>query len=579
GGQYRAYSLQAPAAPAFVAGAGGADYMHDASSLIVTDSRKDTQCMNGAGWCEVLLDFNEDTVDIWDITVSSAPVRLSQTPYQNASYVHSGWWSEDRQFVFVHDEKDEQNLGLNTTVRVFSIADLRNPVLAGEWSGPTRAIDHNGFVRGNRYYMSNYAKGLTVLDITDPSAPVTVGSLDTYPFSNTSSFVGAWGAYPFFLSGTIAISDIDTGLYLARDRSIEVQQGRLSFDASSYAGAEGQSAELIVRRLGGSSGSVSVGYELVHATADGTDFELQSGTLDWPAGDAGDRSIAVSLVNDGNAEGLERMLVRLVNPTGGATLDRRNVAHVFVSDPGATSEIGFFANSVAIAERGFATAVLALQRRGSAVGLASVDFEVTGGDAVAGIDFDGPTGGTVNWPAGDGEPKNLVFYIADEGVSEATEFFEVTLSKAVGAAIRGATTATVEIADGRGFNVAPNAVAGGSQTVLEGAAVTLDGQQSNDPDGDSLTFQWDQVSGSEVSLANATSAVAHFTAPLVSSDELLQFRLTVTDPRGLSDSSTTHVTVTKAASGGGSGGGSISVLLILLSLATLVRRTRRRDAA
>ena len=577
-GQYRAYSLENPATPAFVAGATSTDYMHDASSLIITDSRKDTQCDNGAAWCEVLLDFNETTIDVWDITEPATPSRLSRTPYANASYVHSGWWSEDRQHVFVHDELDEQNLGLNTTLRVFSIADLQNPVLVGEWQGPSRAIDHNGFVRGNRYYISNYAKGLTVLDITDATAPVTVGSLDTYPFSNTSSFVGAWGTYPFFFSGTIAVSDIDSGLYLARDRSIEVPQGRFSFDASSYAADEGENVELIVQRTGGTSGNASVDFEIVHATADMPDYQAQAGTLEWTGGDASDRSITISLLSDGETENLERLLVRLVNPAGGAALDRRNVASVFIGDPGATPEVAFFASTVDIAERGFATAVLVLQRRGSAAGAASIDFSVTTNEATPGADFEGPSSGTVSWDAGDGEPKSIVFSIVDEGSSEETESFTVGLSNPVGTGIRGAVAATVQIANGRGFNVAPNAVAGGSQTVAEGAIVRLDGGQSNDPDGDDLAFQWEQISGAQVSLSETAAAVAEFTAPTVSSDTMLQFRLTVTDPAGLSDLATTVVTVAKAGSGGG-GGGSVSVLFFLFGGATLFRRMYRKDVA
>ncbi|MEX2123176.1 MAG: choice-of-anchor B family protein [Woeseia sp.] len=579
-GQYRGYALDDPASPALVAGAATPDYMHDASSIIITDARKDSQCVNASAWCEVLLDFNELTIDVWDITDAASPVRLSRTPYSNARYVHSGWWSEDRQFIFVHDELDEQSIGLNTTVRVFSIANLAAPVQVGEWSGTSRAIDHNGFARGNRYYISNYARGLTVLDITNAAQPVTVGSLDTYPFSDTSSFVGAWGTYPFFFSGTVAVSDIDTGLYLARDRSTEVAQGRFSFSKRSYAADEGQSVQLIVQRAGGSTGSVSVDYEVVHATADASDYQLSSGTLDWPGGDASDRTVDIALANDGNPEGLERLLVRLVNPGGGAALGQKNVASLYASDPGSPAEIGFFADSIEIAERGFATAVLVLQRSGSAVGAASVDFTIGGGDAVAGSDFDGATSGTVSWDAGDGEPKNLLFTILDDAESEETEFADVTLSNTAGVTIRGSSTATIAIVNGSGSNVAPNAIAGGSQTLSAGTLVTLDGGQSNDPDGDSLTSQWTQTSGPQVTLSDAATAVAQFTSPTVSSDTMLQFRLTVSDPTGLSDSATTTVTVTMA----NAGGGGISVLFILLCVTAFLSRAaasrvNRMDAA
>ena len=121
--------------------------------MIVTDERKDTQCILSQAFCEIFFDFNENNFQIWDKTNNVLPARLSTTSYQNVSYVHSGWYTEDKQVVLVHDELDESNFGLNTTVRLFELSDFRAPSLLSIWTGPTRAIDHNGFVRGNRYYM------------------------------------------------------------------------------------------------------------------------------------------------------------------------------------------------------------------------------------------------------------------------------------------------------------------------------------------------------------------------------------------------------------------------------------------
>ena len=86
-------------------------------------------------------------MDIWDI---SDP--------ENPSYTHSGWPTEDQQFLFIQDELDERYNGLFKTLRVLSSADLTAPVLVGTWVGPARAIYHNSFVRGNRYYMFNYIR-------------------------------------------------------------------------------------------------------------------------------------------------------------------------------------------------------------------------------------------------------------------------------------------------------------------------------------------------------------------------------------------------------------------------------------
>jgi choice-of-anchor B domain-containing protein len=219
-GPYRAYSVNSPDLPSFevMPGSGANDYMHDAASMIIADNRMNTDCVNATTYCELLFDFNEGTFDIWDITNTNSPVRLSRTTYPNARYVHSGWWSEDKQYLFVHDELDERNLGLNTTLRAYNLADLSSPVSAGTWTGPTRAIDHNGFVRGTRYYMSNYSRGHTILDISNVTNIQTVGRIDTFPGTDDSSFVGAWGTYPFFHSGNIAISDIDSGFYMVADR-------------------------------------------------------------------------------------------------------------------------------------------------------------------------------------------------------------------------------------------------------------------------------------------------------------------------------------------------------------------------
>jgi choice-of-anchor B domain-containing protein len=574
-GPYRSYSISNPSAPAFevMPGSGRVDYMHDAASMTLTDARKD-QCPNATNVCELLFDFNELTFDIWDITDTANPVRLSQTNYPNVAYVHSGWWSEDKQYLFVHDELDERDFGLRTTLRVYSLTNLSSPSPAGQWAGPTTAIDHNGFARGNRYYMSNYSRGLTVLDITDSANPVAVGRLDTYPASDARAFVGAWGAYPYFHSGSIAISDINSGFYLAADRTLAVAQGSLEFSAPSYGGHEGDSLQIAVQRTAGSTGAVSVAYEIVPATGDSGDIDVTSGILSWADGDAGDKLITIDLLLDGVAEGIERALLRLVAPTGGATLAPGGVASLYIADAGTSPAVQFDRNSIRVAERGFATAVAVVHRAGSPRGAISVDYSLTAGDANPGADFSGATSGTISWSDGDADPRWIEFAIADDGVAEETEFFELTLANAVGADLGATPSLNVEIADGSGINRAPNSVAGANQTANSGELVTLNGQQSNDPDGDALTYAWAQTVGVGVTLADPTAATTSFTAPTVSSDTILRFELTVSDNGGLSSSSTTAVTVLRppTPSGGGGGGGGAMNWLLLMLLAVILRK-------
>ena len=90
-------------------------------------------------------------------------------------------------------------------------------------------------------------------------------------------------------------------------------------------------------------------------------------------------------------------------------------------------------------------------------------------------------------------------------------------------------------------SLAPMAYAGADQNVNENATVTLRGAGS-DPDGGTVSFLWDQVEGSTVSLSNDKTAQPTFRAPdLNGGDDKLVFHLTVTDNGG--DKDTDSVTV------------------------------------
>ena len=96
---------------------------------------------------------------------------------------------------------------------------------------------------------------------------------------------------------------------------------------------------------------------------------------------------------------------------------------------------------------------------------------------------------------------------------------------------------------------APHTVAAGSnRTVDEGDAVTLSGS-ATDPDGEALTYLWEQSSGApSVSISSSTAASASFTAPTqLAANATLVFRLTVTDPHNLRVSDTVTITVTAGA--------------------------------
>ena len=99
-------------------------------------------------------------------------------------------------------------------------------------------------------------------------------------------------------------------------------------------------------------------------------------------------------------------------------------------------------------------------------------------------------------------------------------------------------------------NQPPVAKAGSDRTVQAGSTVTLSGATSTDPDDGIASYQWQQNSGTAVTLAGADTANASFVAPQVgSSGATLTFQLTVTDNAGMSSSDTVNVTVNRSSGG------------------------------
>jgi choice-of-anchor B domain-containing protein len=167
---------------------------------------------------EILIGSNEDQVVIVDVTDKSNPTHISGIGYSNIGYTHQGWFSEDMKYFILGDEVDELSFGNNSRTLVFDFTDLDNPSFHMDYFGPTAAIDHNGYVKGNLFFQANYTAGVRIVDISGLNNGMMneVGFFDSYPPSNSTSFHGAWNVYPYFQSGNIIISDIEGGLFVIR---------------------------------------------------------------------------------------------------------------------------------------------------------------------------------------------------------------------------------------------------------------------------------------------------------------------------------------------------------------------------
>ena len=160
---------------------------------------------------------------ILDVTDKLNPSKISTVDYSGPGYAHQGFLTDDHRYFFLGDELDELKFGLKTQTRIFDFSSLKEPKLHFKYFSNFDAIDHNGYIVGEHFFLANYTAGLRVIDISEVQNKTIFekGFFDTYPSDNNPKFNGVWSIYPFFESGVIAISDIDSGLFLVKASAID----------------------------------------------------------------------------------------------------------------------------------------------------------------------------------------------------------------------------------------------------------------------------------------------------------------------------------------------------------------------
>ena len=146
---------------------------------------------------------------VYDVTNPASPVLLKRFTSPSGGYAHNAWLSDDGNFLLTTEET------VGRTIKYWNIANLDAVELRGQYLGSTQ-LAHNVHIKGMYAYVSHYKGGLKILDLSNSVAIAEVASYDTYIPDPTSTYPyeGAWGAYPFFSSGKILISDMQRGLFV-----------------------------------------------------------------------------------------------------------------------------------------------------------------------------------------------------------------------------------------------------------------------------------------------------------------------------------------------------------------------------
>ena len=191
-----------PLNPTPAGGYSDSGYTHDAQVIIYNGPDADYQGQ------EIYVGSNENQVVIVNVTNKNNPQLISTINYGSVDYTHQSWLTEDTSFLLIGDELDENAFGFNTRTIVANVADLDNPFYFFQYFGNIASIDHNGYVKGDRYYLANYSGGMRVIDISNIANQqmTEIGYFDTFPANDNVNFNGTWNVYPYFASGNIVIS-------------------------------------------------------------------------------------------------------------------------------------------------------------------------------------------------------------------------------------------------------------------------------------------------------------------------------------------------------------------------------------
>lgn len=150
-----------------------------------------------------------DGIDLIDVTNKAAPSLIANFNYLGSG-AHNVEFSADGNYVFNGDE-------IGTSGNHTRVWDITNPLsvtLAAEIIVDPSAVVHNCYVvRDTLLVIAHYTEGVRIWNVADPTTPFEVAYYDTY-LPSGYGYRGCWSVYPYFNSGKVIASDMQTGLYV-----------------------------------------------------------------------------------------------------------------------------------------------------------------------------------------------------------------------------------------------------------------------------------------------------------------------------------------------------------------------------
>lgn len=259
-----------------------------------------------------------------------------------------------------------------------------------------------------------------------------------------------------------------------------VNHGQLQFAVAQTTLAENRGeVDLIVNRVGGDDGEVSVSYDTLAGEATvASDYSLTPGKLTWSDKDSRSQKIPLTIIDDDQFEGNESFTLILHTPTGGASLGTNAQLVITIldnevatdkatistppkppsndsineepnqTDKHQTSTLQFLATTYYVNEGIGPVTAFTVTRNGGSEGAVTVQYTITNeGTANIGLDYLGGIG-ILSWADGDNTPKAIDLTLVDDQLIEDPETIQLRLDNPTGGATLGLyQSATLIITD------------------------------------------------------------------------------------------------------------------------------------
>ena len=239
-----------------------------------------------------------------------------------------------------------------------------------------------------------------------------------------------------------------TSFLVIQDNDPAPPAGVLTLAATNLTVGEGDGGVTItLDRLGGSAGSVTVGYRTVAGTAEfSRDYRHVEGVLGFADGTTR-QTLVVPILQDSLFEGDEVLFVEFFDVKGGAVLATpRATVTIRDDDPPPGGAIQFGSTTFQVAENG-GGAVIELVRVRGAAGAASVTLNITDGTARNGVDYQASASTRVTFAPGQTR-ATVTIPVLDNDRFEGNRQLNLAISEPQGGAVLGELTrATLTIVE------------------------------------------------------------------------------------------------------------------------------------